>query len=161
LLSSSTANSPSIESSNTKVDVSQNLSTLITPNAYLTDLNADENRSKFWIKIIREVASETAVSSENLQSIHHIISAHVIKGFLLRLTDGSVTYEKEVYPNVLPFIDTDQTMAWCIFVGQNGNRVNATTGQIIEATSLVTDPIAVHQCYARNVSMKGAHTPCS
>jgi len=52
------------------------------------------------MKIIRELASKIAVSQETLQSIHQILSVHVLKGFLLRLTDGAVTYEKEISQNV-------------------------------------------------------------
>ena len=136
--------------------ITHSLPALVTPNNYLTDINADENRSKFWMKIMRELAPKIALPSESLQLINQIITAHVIKGFLFRLTDGSVTYEKDVYPNVLPFIDTDQPAAWCIFVDQNGNKVNATTGQIIKPSSLVTDPVVVQECYSRNWCMHGA-----
>jgi hypothetical protein len=132
------------------------LPALIVPNKFLTDLNTDENRSAFWMKIIRELATKIDLPQETLQSIHQILSVHCLKGFLLRLTDGSVTYEKQIYENVLPFIDTDEPLAWCIFVDQNGNRLNALTGQIIEPTSLVTDPVAVQGYYAQNVRMHGA-----
>jgi hypothetical protein len=132
------------------------LPALIVPNKFLTDLNTDENRSAFWMKIIRELATKIDLPQETLQSIHQILSVHCLKGFLLRLTDGSITYEKQIYENVLPFIDTDEPLAWCIFVDQNGNRLNALTGQIIEPTSLVTDPVAVQGYYAQNVRMHGA-----
>jgi hypothetical protein len=132
------------------------LPALIVPNKILTDLNTDENRSAYWMKIIRELAPKIALPQETLQSIHQILSAHVLKGFLIRLTDGSVTYEKQVYENVLPFIDTDQPKAWCIFVDQKGNRLSASTGKVIEPTSLVSDPAEVHRYYWQNVRMHGA-----
>ncbi len=132
------------------------LPALVVPNTFLTDLNLDENRSAFWMKTIRELASKISVSQETLQSIHRILSVHVLKGFLRRLTDGSVTYEKQIYENVSPFIDTNDPRAWCIFIDQNENRLNALTGKIIEPVSLVTDPVAVQRYYAQNVSMHGS-----
>ncbi len=132
------------------------LPALVVPNTFLTDLNLDENRSAFWMKIIRELASKIALSQETLQSIDHILSVHVLKGFLLRLTDESVTYEKQIYENVSPFIDTDEPRAWCIFIDRNGNRVNALTGKITEPSSFVTDPVAVQQYYDQNFYMHGS-----
>jgi hypothetical protein len=76
------------------------LPALVVPNTFLADLDLDENRSAFWMKIIRELASKMAVSQETLQSIHQILSVQVLKDFLLRLTDGSVTYEEEISQNV-------------------------------------------------------------
>jgi hypothetical protein len=132
------------------------LPVLVVPNTFLTNINVDENRSAFWMKIIRQLASKIALPSETLQSIHQILSVHTLKCFLLRLTDGSVTYEKQIYENVTPFIDTDEPKAWCIFVDQAGNRVNASNGQIIEPTALVTDPIAIPKYYDANVIKKGS-----
>ena len=74
--------------------VANALPSLVVPNAFLTDLNTDENRSAFWMKIIRELAPKIDVPSETLQAIHQILTVHTLKGFLLRLTDGSVTYEE-------------------------------------------------------------------
>lgn len=132
------------------------LPSLVVTNQILTDLNLDENRSAFWMKIIRELAPKIALSEETLQNIHQILSIHALKGFLLRLTDGSVTFQKQIYENVLPFIDTDEPKVWCIFIDQNGNRVDASTGKIIEAVSIVTDPVAVQRYYSTNYSMHGA-----
>ncbi|CAF4707316.1 unnamed protein product, partial [Rotaria magnacalcarata] len=50
------------------------------------------------------------------------------------MTDGSVTYEKQVYENVLPFIDTDEPMAWCVFMNKDSDRVNGRTGEITEVS---------------------------
>ncbi|CAF1117060.1 unnamed protein product [Adineta steineri] len=132
------------------------LPSLVVPNTILTDLNIDENRSAFWMKIIRELASKLDVPPEILQTIHQILTVHNLKGFLLRLTDGSVTYEKQIYENVSPFIDTGEPSAWCIFVDENGNRVDASTGKTIAPTAFVTDPDTVARWYSTNFFMRGA-----
>ena len=46
--------------------------------------------------------------------------------------------------------------AWCIFVDQNRNRVDASTGQMTQPTSIVTDPITVANYYTENVTKRGS-----
>lgn len=132
------------------------LPSLVKDNQILTDLNLDENRTSFWMKILRQLSTKINLSQEILQTIEQILTVYSIKGFLLRLTDHSVSYEKQIYENVLPFIDTNHPKAWCIFIDQNGNRLNCSTGQIIESTSLITDPQEIERYYWRNVSMHGS-----
>jgi hypothetical protein len=40
-------------------------------------------------------------------------------------------------------IDTDEPMAWYVFVNENGERVNARTGQIAEWLLFITDPVKI------------------
>ncbi|CAF3004740.1 unnamed protein product [Rotaria sp. Silwood2] len=136
--------------------ITQALSSLVIPNKFLTDLDQDENRSAFWMKILRELAPKIGLPSESLQSIHQILTVHALKGFLLRLTDGSITYEKQVYENVLPFIDTDEPMAWCVFVNKDMDRVDAHTGQVTERSTFITDPIEVERWYRTNLEKHGS-----
>ncbi|CAF4606486.1 unnamed protein product [Rotaria sp. Silwood1] len=136
--------------------ITQALPSLVVPNKFLTDLDQDENRSAFWMKILRELAPKISLSSESLQSIHQILTVHALKGFLLRLTDGSITYEKQVYENVLPFIDTDEPMAWCVFINKDLDRVDARTGQVTERSTFITDPIEVERWYRTNLEKHGS-----
>ncbi|CAF1446621.1 unnamed protein product [Rotaria sordida] len=136
--------------------ITQALPSLVVPNKFLTDLDQDENRSAFWMKILRELAPKIDLPSESLQSIHQILTVHTLKGFLLRLTDGSITYEKQVYENVLPFIDTDEPMAWCVFVNKDLDRVDARTGQVIEQSTFITDPIEIEGWYRTNLAKRGS-----
>ncbi|CAM4775055.1 unnamed protein product [Rotaria magnacalcarata] len=136
--------------------ITQALPSLVVPNKYLTDLDQDENRPAFWMKILRELAPKIDVPSEVLQSIQHILTVHALKGFLLRMTDGSVTYEKQVYENVLPFIDTDEPMAWCVFMNKDSDRVNGRTGEITEVSTFITDPEEVDRWYRINLEKRGS-----
>ncbi|CAF1148385.1 unnamed protein product [Rotaria sp. Silwood1] len=136
--------------------IMQALPSLLVPNKYLTDIDEDENRSVFWMKIIRKVALKIGLTSETLQSIHQILTIHVLKGFLLRLTNHLITYEKQIYENVLPFIDTDEPMAWCVFMNKDFDLVNAHTGQIIERSTLITDPHEVEGWYRINLQKCGS-----
>ena len=103
------------------------------------------------MKIIHQLAPKISTRAETLQSIHLILTTHALKGFLRRLTDGSVTYERQVYGNVMPFIETREPMAWCIFVNKDGDRVDARTGHITERLTFITDPKEVEQWYGRNL----------
>ncbi|UJR20505.1 hypothetical protein I4U23_023633 [Adineta vaga] len=132
------------------------LPSLVVPTKLLTDLNLDENRTAFWMKILRELAPKLNLPSETLQTIHQILSVHALTGFLLRLTDGSVSYEKPVYENVEPFIDTDEPKAWCVYIDEKNNRVNASTGKVIAPSTLITNPAEVAKFYARNLVMHGS-----
>ncbi|CAF3790293.1 unnamed protein product [Rotaria sordida] len=136
--------------------ITQALPGLVVHNKYLTDLDQDENRSAFWMKILHELAPKIDLSAEVLQSIHQILTVHVLKGFLLRLADSSITYEKPVYENVSPYIDTDTPMAWCIFVNEKLDRVDAQTGQIIERIAFVTDKHEIERWYNINLRKHGA-----
>ncbi|CAF3158417.1 unnamed protein product [Rotaria sp. Silwood2] len=136
--------------------ITQALSSLVVSNKYLSDLDQDENRSTFWMKILRQVAPKIDLTSETLQSIHQILTVHILKGFLLQLTDGSITYEKQVYENVSPFIDTDEPMAWCVFVNKDFDLVNARTGQVIERSTFITDPHEVEGWYRMNLQKRGS-----
>lgn len=129
---------------------------LVVSNKILIDLDLDENRTGFWMKILRQLAPKISLPEESLRAIDQILSVHVLKGFLHRLTDHSITYEKQIYENVSPFIDTDQAKAWCVFVDQHGNRLDASTGRSIKSSSFVKDPATVHNYYSQNVRMHGA-----
>lgn len=132
------------------------LSQLVVTNKTLIDLDLDENRTGFWMKILRQLAPKIALPEESLRSIDQILSVHVLKSCLHKLTDHSITYEKQIYGNVLPFIDTDQAKAWCVFVDRNGNRLDASTGRSIKSSPFVKDPAAVHNYFTQNVRMHGA-----
>ncbi|CAF5055787.1 unnamed protein product, partial [Rotaria sp. Silwood1] len=136
--------------------IPQALSSLVVSNKYLSDLDQDKNRSTFWMKILRQVSPKIDLTSETLQSTHQILTVHVLKGFLLQLTDGSITYEKHVYENVSPFIDTDEPMAWCVFVNKDFDLVNARTGQVIERSTFITDPHEVEGWYRMNLQKRGS-----
>lgn len=136
--------------------ITQALPSLVVHNKYLTDLDQDENRSAFWMKILRELAPKIGLTAEVLQSIHQILTVHSLKGFLLRLTDDSITYGKQIYENVSAFIDTDEPMAWCIFVNKNLDRVHARTGQVTESSTFVTDKREIAQWYSINLAKHGA-----
>ena len=132
------------------------LPTLVVSNKTLIDLDLDENRTGFWMKILRQLAPKISLPEESLRSIDQILSVHVVKGFLHRLTDHSITYEKQIYENVSPFIDTDQAKAWCVLIDRYGNRLDASTGQSIKPSPFVKDPATVHNYYLQNVRMHGA-----
>ena len=72
--------------------IAQALPALVVSNRFLIDLDQDENRSAFWMKIIRQLAPKIDATSDTLESIHQILTAHALKAFLLRVTDGSITY---------------------------------------------------------------------
>ena len=108
------------------------LPSLVFPNKFLVDLDQDENRAAFWMKIIRELTTKINLTPETLQSINQILTVHALKGFLLRLTDHSITYEKPVYGDALPCIDTEEPMAWCVFVNEKRDRVSPRTGQVTD-----------------------------
>jgi hypothetical protein len=42
-----------------------------------------------------------------------------------------------------PLIDTDEPMAWYIFVNENGERVNTRTSQVAEWLLFITDPAKI------------------
>ncbi|CAF3469936.1 unnamed protein product [Rotaria sp. Silwood2] len=136
--------------------ITQALPTLVVPNKFLTDLDQDENRSAFWIKIIRELAPKVGVSTEQVKSSNQILTVHVLKRFLLQLTDSSITYDKPVYENASAFIDTNDPMAWCVFVDNEGNRLDARTGKAISRSLMVTEPSQVAAYYSANLSKRGA-----
>ncbi|CAF3041125.1 unnamed protein product [Rotaria sp. Silwood2] len=135
--------------------ITQSLPDLVKPRKTLTDLDQDENRGVFWLKIIRELAPKIGISTENLHLIHQILTARAIASFLSRLSDKSITYEKPLYGNALPFIDIDEPMAWCIFIDEMGNHVDARTGQITEQLKIVTDPSEIEKWYSQNLATRG------
>ncbi|CAF1342223.1 unnamed protein product [Rotaria sordida] len=136
--------------------ITQALPSLVVHNKYLTDLDQNENRSAFWLKNLRELAPKIDLPAEVLQSIHQILTVHALKGFLLRLTDGSITYEKPIYENVSPYIDTDVPMAWCIFINEKLDRVDVQTDQVIERIAFVTDKHEIERWYNINLRKHGA-----
>ncbi|CAF1457831.1 unnamed protein product [Didymodactylos carnosus] len=136
--------------------VMQSLPTLVRSNANLIDLDQDENRSVFWLKILQSLAVKLSLSTETLLSIKHILIVNSLKGFLLRLTDTVVRYERQIYENVSPYIDTNEPKAWCVFVDQNGNMLNAETGVVVGLTNIVSDPKMVQKWYDTNFYKKGA-----
>ncbi|CAF4404241.1 unnamed protein product, partial [Rotaria sordida] len=58
--------------------ITQALPSLVVHNKYLTNLDQDENRSAFWMKILRELAPKIDLPAEVLQSIHQILTVHAL-----------------------------------------------------------------------------------
>ncbi|CAF3913525.1 unnamed protein product [Rotaria sp. Silwood1] len=136
--------------------IMQALPSLVVHNKYLTDLDQDENRSAFWMKILRELAPKLGLPPETLQNIHQILTAHALKSFVLRLTAGSVTYQKQIYENAAPFIDIDDPMAWCIFVNEKSEPVDPRTGHVVVQTNFITDKYEVERWYTINLRTHGS-----
>ncbi|CAF2126590.1 unnamed protein product [Rotaria magnacalcarata] len=134
----------------------QSLPTLVKPCKFLTDLDRDENREVFWAKIIRELAPKIDLSIENLQLVNQILIVYGIKNFIMRLYDRSITYERPLYENALPYIDTDEPTAWCIFVNKMGERVDPRTGEVTTQSRLITDPNQIESWYRANLTAHGS-----
>ena len=136
--------------------ITKALPSLLTPNKFLIDLDQDENRAAFWMKVIRLLTPKINLPETTLQTINHILTVHALKNVSLRLTDDSISYEKPVYGDAVPFIDTDEPMAWCTFINEGGNRVHPRTGQVAERMNFITDPHQVERYYAMNLAKHGS-----
>ncbi|UJR12340.1 hypothetical protein I4U23_016517 [Adineta vaga] len=132
------------------------LPTLLDSNKILTNLDHDDNRSVFWMKILRELAPKIKLSSEKLETINQILTIRALKGFLQRARGHTIDYQRSIYRDALPFIDTDEPMAWCIFVNSNFDRVDSHTGQVLRKNTFVTNPNEVEKWYRINLTTSGA-----
>lgn len=136
--------------------IAKALPSLLTPNKFLVDLDQDENRAPFWMKIIRQLAPKINLPEKTLQTINQILTVHALKHISLRLTDDSISYGKPVYDDAMPFIDTDEPTAWSIFVNASGDRVDPLTGKVAEKINFITDPRQVERYYAMNLTRNGS-----
>lgn len=74
----------------------------------------------------------------------------------MKLYERTFTYERPLYGTALPFLDTDEPMAWCIFVNTIGEFVNPRTGEVTNKAKFISDPQEVEHWYAANLSRRGA-----
>ena len=136
--------------------IGQALPALLVPRKVLVDLDQNDNRANFWLKIIREISSEIQLPSETAQLIHQILTGHAVKNFHHHLTDQSIEYEKQIYEDVSPFIDTDDPRAWCMFVDDDGSNVHGISGQLIQKLRVITSQRDIDRFYEMNLRKHGS-----
>lgn len=136
--------------------ITKALPSLVLPHKVLTDLDQDDNRTAFWMRIVRQLASKVNLPEQSVQTINRILTVHALKKFSLHLSNESLTYEKPVYNDALPFIDSDDPMVWCVFINETGDLVDPRTGTVTEKKTFITNPKEIQYWYSMNVTKSGS-----
>jgi hypothetical protein len=130
----------------------------VKPQPFLWDDADDNNVSPYWLRILRFLDAVGEVPRDIADKVAARLRATAVRWFLFKLPESHVLeYTEAVYPNALPFVDTDDTAAYLVTTDPTtGAYTNLATGVPLVPITVLTDPAEIARAYSANLGAKCA-----